>query len=1111
MRQGKAAVYFLLLGVLGAGRGGSQVSTGQISGFARDATGAVVPSVDIRITNKAIGVTRSAVTNESGYYIIASLPAGTYEVTGELAGFNTFVESGIRLDPGAAIAIDIKLNVGAVAERLEVTAALQTVTTDNAQVGRLVAHDQLQELPVGGRSFVNLVGLQAGVTFRGSGFNTFNFNPGGVYSWNVNGQQAHQNYWQLDGVVNNRSRNNMEFNGTVSIDAVQEVQIVTSGFKAEYGRSSGAQINFITKSGTDDFHGAAYWYNRNDKFDARGFFAPRKEHLRWNNFGWNAGGPVYIPGKWNTDKSRLFFFFSQEWHRYRAGSVSLGYVPPLELREGNFNAPYRLAGQPAPIDPLTAMPFPGNLIPKTRLSRNGQAFAKVFPPPTYPNVYVGNNRLTQLLSTTDTLLHTVRVDYNRWNSRFSVRLNHIDSESLVPTGDVIALEGYYRDLRPKKGATLQVTTTVSPSLVNEFTFGAAADMVRLTSEGAGYDRRNYGIDFPYFFGAGSKMMPEKIPDVSVSGIASFSARSYPTHSSGPIYQWRDNLTKIFRGHTVKTGFFVEYSGQNDFDMVAGRSQNGIFTFAASRANPLTTGNSMADMLIGNYDTYVEIGQRAYVPWRSTLVEAYVQDSWKMRPDFNLEYGIRWSHLPRFHSPYNNFLSFNPTFYDRSRSVAVRPDGSIVPGSGFLYNGLTLPGEGWPEAAIGRVRFADDPVSQELFHNLPSNFTAWRHLWAPRLGFAWDVGGRHKTAVRGGFGVFYDFHPIDDYLQPGGKPPLQPQVDISNGPVDTPGAATAGVPIYPLEGAMVDPVSKNPVNYNWSLGVQRSLLPNLTVEVTYVGILSRHQYGGMDYNQPQLGTTFANPGRALNSLRPFPGFSTIRFMENAYNANYNGLQVTITRRLASGLHFGAAYTWSKAMTETDGYGEEALNRHSPHEFRYGRARHDRLHVLNLSYSYTFPFFRGRRDALGAILGGWQLSGLTLFQSGTPLNLTVSGDISGTGKGSRPVWISNPNLPGSERTLTRYFDTQAITRPANGTWGNLGRNILTGPGTNNWDLALLKNFQLREQIRLQFRSEWFNAFNHPQFTSVSTAFGTGNFGYVTGAAAPRVIQFGLRLQF
>jgi len=517
------------------------------------------------------------------------------------------------------------------------------------------------------------------------------------------------------------------------------------------------------------------------------------------------------------------------------------------------------------------------------------------------------------------------------------------------------------------------------------------------------------------------------------------------------------------------------------------------------------------MLLGNYDTYVEIGPRAYVPWRTNLFEAFVQYNWKMRSDFTFEYGIRWSRMPPFHSPYNNFLWFNPNFYDYSRSVTVRPNGSIVPGSGFLYNGLTLPGKGWPEAAIGRVSFANDPASKELFHDLPRTFTQVHNLWAPRVGFAWDVGGRHKTVVRGGIGIFYDFHPKDDYLQPGGKPPLQPQVNISNGPVDNPGAASAGIPIYPLEGAMVDPVSKNLTTYNWSFGVQQSLSSNLMLEVAYVGVQGRHLYGGMDYNQPVLGTTFANPGRALDSLRPFPGMSLIRFMESAYNSNYNALQVTATRRFSAGLQFGAAYTWSKAMAESEGFGVQALNRYDPHQGRYGRANHHRQQILNLSYIYELPFSRGRQGLVRGVFGGWQLSGLTTFQSGQPTNLGVSGDISGTGAGATPVWVSNPNLPKSERAVTRYFNTEAIARPPNATWGNLGRNVVVGPGLNNWDLALSKSFRVREGLRLQFRSEWFNAFNHSQFTGMSTTFGTGNFGYITGAASPRVVQFGLRLEF
>ncbi len=341
--------------------------------------------------------------------------------------------------------------------------------------------------------------------------------------------------------------------------------------------------------------------------------------------------------------------------------------------------------------------------------------------------------------------------------------------------------------------------------------------------------------------------------------------------------------------------------------------------------------------------------------------------------------------------------------------------------------------------------------------------------------------------------------------------MQPVVSISNGQVDNPGGTAAVRPVFPIPGSMIDPVSKNPTSYQWSLSVQRQLLPNLLIDLAYVGKQDRYLYGAVNYNQPPLGPTYANPSKALDALRPYPGFSYIRFTENAYNGNYNALQATLTRRFENGLHYSVAYTWSKAMNHAEGFGDMALNKYNTRQGRYGRATYHRQHMLNFSYIYELPFLRGQRGLLGSILGGWQIAGITMFQSGMPTGISVPGDLSGTGEGARPVWVSNPNLPKNQRTLRRYFNTEAVARPEASTWGNLGRNVLLRPGINNWDMAFSKNFTVTEALRLQFRCEMFNAFNHPQFTAISTTVGAGNFGYVTGARAQRMLQFGLRLDY
>lgn len=1097
----------------------AQISNGSISGYARDPQGLVVPNVKVTVASPQIGLKRTTVTDSKGYYIVSNLPVGTYNVAGELSGFRTFTVTGIHLSATAALSVDIKLLVGTEREQVNVTAPVQQLATDTSVVGGTLNTTQLLDLPVSGRSFTNLVGLLPGVVDTDS-FNNFTPSPYGSGQWHVQGSQGGFNAFQLDGMYNERTRSQGFLTGTMAITSIAEVHISTSPFLAEYGRDSGGQINFITKSGTQDFHGTAYEFDRNQLFDARGFFATSTENLKYNNFGGNIGGPIYIPGKWNTDKSKLFFFFAYEKGIYHVGNVSVGYQPPLPLLAGNFND--RLPSTPAPLVPanmdlskcpgcVVGQPFPGNIIPTQVLSPNGKALASMYPHPT-SSALTGNNWLQPYLSITTAAPMTLRLDYNMGRNQFTFRGDYTAAYDWSPQSVAVQPAYQYYD-RPKKNAIFDITTTISPTMINAFSWGGTEDENFIYTDSPGLLRSSYGITFPYYFNT-PKNQITKIPSFSVAQYGSISAgASYPSFSTGPIFKVQDDLTKVAGSHTFKTGIYYERAEQNDGDnvLVGGANQNGYFYFNAAPSNPNTSTNALADLLLGNFDSYTEIGQRTMNPWRGRMWEAYAQDSWKVRSDFTLQYGLRLSHMPSFISKWNNFQSFNPAYYDPSQAVTVNPNGTVVPGSGNIYNGIVLPGNGFPLSAAGNIPASvyGNPQIEALFHGLPRSLTQTYTNLEPRLGFAWDLGGRHTTVVRGGFGVFYDRIVCNDSIHPGGVPPFMGNVSISNGSVDNPAGGTQGAQV-PLVGSMIDPTAHNPGSYQWSFGIQRELVSNLMLGVTYVGNRGVHEPGGLSYNQPVLGASYANPGDSLDYLRPYAGFTNIRNTEYAYNSRYNALEVTLDRRLAKGLQFDVAYTYSKAMDEAEGYGDNALDTYEPHWFRYGRASFDRTNVFNVSYIYQLPFLLNQKGLLG-MLGGWELSGITTFQTGLPTTLGVSGDISGTGSGARPVWISNPNLPKSERTVQRYFNTGSIAVPANGTWGNEGRDTLIRPGINDWDMALLKNFHVGEHATLQFRGDFFNIWNHPQFNNVSTTYGSANFGQVTGAQAPRIIQLGAQLSF
>ena len=1099
----------------------AQVSNGQISGYARDAQGLAVPNVQVTVTSK-IGVNRTTVTNGVGYYIVADLPVGIYSVSGEIAGFKAFTLSGISLDAAAAISVDIKLEVGAVTERVNVTASAQLVTTDTSVVGSVLNTTEYLELPVSGRSFENLVGLLPGVT-NTSPFNTFTPSPYGSGQWHISGSQGNANNWQMDGVSEQRTRANNFFTGTMSVDSIQEVQISTTAFKAEYGRESGGQVNFITKGGSQNFHGTLYEYDRNDSMDARGFFATTPEVLKYNDYGGNIGGPIYIPGKWNTDRSKLFFFAAWEYGDEHVGSFSIGYQAPLILRQGNFNTPYRLSSMKAPIVPpnmnlancpgcVVGQPFPNGIIPTGAMSKNGPAMFSMEPLPT-TSAYSGNNWDQEFMSRTIAEPILGRVDYDMSaRNRLTVRVD--ETRTWDWNSNAVSVQPATQDYtRPKRNLLAQVTSSISPTLVNVFAFGATEDFNLILTNEPGLLKTSYNISFPFYFTT-PKTQPNKIPSIAVSNMPTISAgASYPSHSRGPISDFRDDLSKVRGNHNFKVGIYYERAGQNDFDnvLVGGANQNGYFTFGASASNPNSSTNAMADLLLGNFDTYTEIGTRNMDPWRGRMWEGYAQDSWKVRPNFTLEIGVRVSYMPSFGSKWNNFQSFNPAFWNPSQVVTMNTNGTVVPGSGNVYNGITLPGTGFPLSAAGNVPAYGNPQVEALFHGLPWNLTQTYINPEPRFGFAWDVGGHHTTSVRGGFGIFYDRIVCNDSIHPGGVPPFMGNVSITNGSVDNPGGTSATPLQYPFVGSMIAPTAHNPESYEWSFGVERELAPNMMLNVTYVGMSGHYEPGGITWNQPQIGASYATPGVSMDYLRPYPGFTGIRNTVYAFNSNYNSLLVSVDRRLAKGLQFDATYTYQRTMDEYEGFGAADLNEYNPFLMMYGRASFNKPNVFNLSYVYQLPFLLHAHGPV-SLLGGWQLSGITTFQSGlTNVTPGISPDASGAGQGGRPIWLANPNFPKSQRTLTEYFNTAAFAVPPNSTLGDTGRDVIDSPGLNNFDVALSKNFKIREGMRIQFRGEFFNVINHPQFSGLSTTVGAGNYGYVTSAQSPRIIQLGAKFVF
>jgi hypothetical protein len=1116
-----------------------QSDTAQISGFVKDATGAVVPSARVTLTNETTGLERNALSNQSGYYVVSNLPPGFYTLSVEAAGFKRFVKTQNKLDPNIATTVDAVLEIGEVTQTVEVVASVANIQSETATVGRLVESTQIDAMVLNGRNPLYLAMLKPGVRRGYLGF-SYGLTSGG---FSINGSRTQDNIVAFDGAVNMRTRANGTSIGTADLETVQEMQVLTADYNAEYGRASGGQIRFVTKSGSRNFHGSFYEYFRNEKLDANTWTRNRaggaKDPHKFNQFGYILSGPVYIPGKLNTGKNKLFWLWGQEWARRRRGTTVTITVPSMAMRQGDFsellNPSNTFFGKVRTVnDPTTGAPFANNVIPQSRLSSNGIGFLNGYPEPTAGFLQGTNNEIASRPQPANQRKDTLSLDFlptEKHTFRFRLQnYGFFEAEAFRGSTDRAA-----RTIdRPNRTYTLNHIYTVNPTTVNEFLASVSYDQVYLVvpnKEGKA-NRSRYGIDYPYIFPERKEIF-DKIPTIDISNFQRLDGGPYPSKSSGPIYQLSDNMTKIMGSHTLKFGARYERAGQNDFDQInvsgvpgGTNNQNGRFVFDDKRAGAPTTGIAVANAAMGLFSTYAEIGPRAYTPYRSNMFEWFVQDSWKVTPSLRLELGLRHTWMqPYYYSLWRNMAVFDPNRYDPSKAVVQDPKtGNIL--SGDRYNGVAIPGTGWPDAAKGRVFIADTGEFDNLFTGGSKTWgdTHWKNF-QPRIGVAYRIDD--KTVVRSGVGRFFSRPGVSDNIFLGGNPPFQPMVSISNGLADNPGAGEAtGFPQFFMTS---DPVFKIPSAWNWNVAVQREVGFNTTVEVAYVGRVGLNMERVRDINQLQPGTLQdpANQGINSNVLRPFKGFAAINLGENAARSTYNGLQLNVNRRFSKGLLFGVAYTYSESKDNASGRRDQIYNNYDDRNY-WGWSSFDSRHVMVTNFVYELPIFRDKTSLAGKLLGGWQLSGIMQFQTGTPVTIATNNDFAGIGVTNSQPWEvrGDPQLSGGEQAFSqggadsnfffRTADTSGnplFTEPAPGTFSKTqNRNsLLHGPGFQSWNFGTFKDFAISERHRLQFRAEFFNLPNHPNWGSANTNPRSSTFGKVTSKTNERNIQLSLRYAF
>jgi Carboxypeptidase regulatory-like domain/TonB-dependent Receptor Plug Domain len=1082
----------------------AQTNVGQISGRVTDQSGAAVAGAAVTATNEQTALAQTTTTDSVGGYVFASLPAGSYKVRVEMSGFKPVERVNLLLDAASRRAADFQLELGNINEAVSVAAVTSQVETQSGDVSRVITGEQVNSIALNGRNYAQLVQLLPGAVIQSTDSFSIGLSTTGQA---INGVRSPSAYFLVDGADNMDNGANGNTITNPSLDTIAEVNVLTASYSAEFGGRAGTIINVVTKGGTREFRGSAYEFVRNDRFDARSFFdrgAPAP--LEFNNPGYTIGGPVSF-GKFNASRTKLFFFFSQDWKINDQGVTNVGTVPTQEERNGDF----RNSTLAAPQDPNTGLVFADRIVPSSRFSSNGRSLLQAYPLPNFGGP--GGNYLVTGTNETHSREEVARIDYVMSpRTQVSYRFSHNDVQIFNPfQGGTL---GIVPGTRPRPGWTTvgSVQMALSNTLLNSVGGSITKNQIEAGPQNEVLARSALGLTYPEIyasnrFGTG--------PDVTLTGFTAYNAGDY-IRNRNLTYQLRDDLTKVARSHALKFGGQLTYSQK---DQNTRPRENGVVTFATSVRN--STGNVVADALLGNFQNYTEGAQDQ--EWRARFWQAefYAQDNWRVAKNLTVDVGVRYNLIFPLYSALNNFSTFDPARFDPARAPQIlTSDGSIVQGTGSLTNGIVIFGSGFPDSAHGVIPAADNPAAQALFAGLPRGGvpTEYGNV-GPRLGFAYDVSGKGKTAIRGGFGIFYDRVRTDYLSATAANPPFDESAAIFDGNIDNPTGGTQRV--FPPNIAGIQDRMPTPRITTFNLGVQHEILAGTILHANYVGTLGDSLTRTVNVNQLRAGTRLNPPASTtnVNALRPYPGYGNITITENADESSYHSLQLSLTRRLLAGLEFGANYTFSKTLDTSSGTPEDPYNIARD----YGLSAIHRAHNLNSHFIWQMPFFRSGGNALtrGA-LGGWDLSGVVIYQSGAPFTVTAPVDAARIGTNStRATLIGDPTLPADERTPQRWFNTSAFLNPSlmtPGQFGNSGRNILLGPSFSRVDLSLGKHFALGGRARLQVRAESFNVLNHTSFTGLNTTVRfdtagnpTGGFGQVTSAAPGRVMEFGVRLTF